>query len=442
MKLRAGLLALLVLSLAGYGGAKYYVHAKVKSKLDELVRLASPFAQISYGKITSDLRGKLQVESISLRSSEGAAVQIGGIAMEGPGPGFLWDLLDGFKNSEPPERVVLKLSGVSIPVDQSISSSLGPINLDGTRAIPVQTQPCTLGGLLKHAGLEQLGIDYLVANAVLGYNFSKPHGEAQVFLEYDLTGIESMSLAMSLHGIPETGAVVRGVMPLFADIDLTYSLQAGHSRRLVSHCSQEAKQTTEQYLDAVFTQSDNQIARDLGFVPGPGIKSLLRKLIASGGTVHLTANPAGDMDPGTLSAYKPEDILRLLNVAVSMDGKPVEDLSFAFAPSGLFPQEGEEISAEDSMDESIPAGSPAEATEIRTERRRLRYLETAVSDLHLYVGSRVKLYTVESTKPKTGFLVSHKGDIYSVEQSIHGGTMTAHVRISEISRAEVLRLLP
>lgn len=440
MKLRTGLFALLVLSVVGYGGAKYYVHAKVKSKLDELVRMASPFAQISYGKIKSDLRGKLQIENIGLKSSEGAALQIGGIGVEGPGPGFLWDLTGGFKNSEPPARVVLKLSDVSIPVDQSFNGKFGPINLGGARANTVEPQPCTLGGLLKHAGLEQIGIEYLVANAIVGYNFSKPHGEAQVFLDYDLTGIESVSLAMSLHGISETGAAISGVMPLLTDIDLSYSLQTGHIKSMVGHCAKEAKQPVEHYLDAIFAQSDNQIASDLGFAPGPGIKSLLRKLIANGGTVHLTANPADDMDPGTLSAYKPEDILRLLNVEVYMDGKPVEDLSFAFAPSGPF-TEGD-TGAQDSMDDIKPDGTEAEAIEIRKERRKLRYLETAVSDLHLYIGSRVKLYTSDSSKPKKGFLTSRKGEIYSVEQSIHGGKMTAHVRISEISRAEVLRLLP
>lgn len=442
MKLRTGFLALLVLSLACYGGAKYYVHAKVKSKLDELVHLASPFAQISYGEITSDLRGKLQIDNIGLKASEGAVLQIGSIGVEGPGPGFLWDLTGGFRNSEPPARVALKLTDASIPVDQSFNGNFGPINLGGEREQTGQPQPCTLGGLLKHAGLEQIGIEYLVANSVAGYNFSKSHGEAQVFLEYDLTGIESISLAMSVLGIPEPGAVVMGVMPSIADIDLSYSLQSGHIKRMVGHCANQAKQSNEQFLDAIFAQPDSHIARDLGFSPGPGIKNLLRNLITNGGTVHLTANPADDLDPATLLAYKPEEILRLLDVDVYLDGKPVEDLSFAFAPSGTFGLVRGETGAQNSMDDKTPDGTEAVDPEIRQERRKLRYIETGVSDLHLYIGSRVKLYTSDSSKPKRGYLTSRKGETFSVEQSIHGGKMTAHVRISEISRAEVLRLAP
>ena len=72
----------------------------------------------------------------------------------------------------------------------------------------------------------------------------------------------------------------------------------------------------------------------------------------------------------------------------------------------------------------------------------MRYLETSVSELHNYIGSRVRLYTRNSGIPKEGLLALLKGDVFSVEQSIHGGKMTAHVRFSDISKAEVLRLAP
>lgn len=252
MKLKTGIFALLVLSLAVYGGTKYYVHAKVKNKLGELVRIASPFAEIRYGKISSDLRGKLQIDDIGVKASEGVVLQIGGIELEGPGPGFLWDLSNGFKNSEPPAKLVLKLTDVSIPADQSFNGSFGPITLGGESDHSGRPLPCTLGGLLKHAGLEQIGIETLLANSAMGYSFNKDSGQAWVFLDYELIGMESLSLAMSLQGIPEPGAVFMGTMPQFADIDLSYSLQSEHIKKLVGHCARLSQQSNEQFLDAVF----------------------------------------------------------------------------------------------------------------------------------------------------------------------------------------------
>lgn len=446
MKLKTGLFALLLLSAAGYAGAKFYLHAQVNSKLDELVRIASPFVMISYGKISSDLRGKLWIENIGLKTSDGAVLQIGGIELEGPGPRFLWSLAKGFKDSAPPSRLALKLTDVSIPVDQSFRGSFGPITLGGDNTSP-GSQPCTLGGLLKHAGLERLGIDTLSASSVMGYNLDQSNGDAWVFLDYELAGMDSLSLAMSLRGIPEPGAVVMGAMPRIADIDLSYSLQSGHIKRMVEYCSRQSQQTSEQFLDAVFNQSDNEIARNLGFVPGPGIKQMLRKLVTDGGTVQLKANPPDSLDPATLSAYKTEDLMRLLKVKISLDDKPVKDLRISFvsegeALSGPLNLSGFGIGTQDSAAGKPSDDSDAEEADVQEERRRMRYVETGISDLRLYIGSRVKLYTVNSSKPKQGFLSGYKGNTFSVEQKIHGGTMTAHVRDSEIARAEVLRPVP
>ena len=447
MKLKNGLFALLVLSVAGYGAAKYYVHASVKSKLDGLVRMASPFAEINYGKITSDLRGKLQIETVSLKTSEGAFLQIGAIELEGPGPRFLWDLTQGFKDSEPPASLALRLTDVSIPVDQSFTGNFGPKTPGGENGNSRQPQPCTLGGLLKHAGLEQIGMDTLSANSSMGYNLNKASGEARVFLDYELMGMESLSLDMSLQGVPEPGAVVMGAMPRFADVDLAYSLQSDHIKRLVEHCAQQSQQSSEQFLDAVFSQSDSQIAGNLGFAPGPGLKEMLRKLVTNGGRVQLMANPVDNLDQATLAAYKPEDIMRLLHVRISLDEKPVEDLSFAFAADGAALSRssvpgGFGIDSQDSVEASALGDSDAAESDIQKQRRRMRYVETGTADLQRYIGSRVKLYTLNSSKPKEGFLSSYKGGTFSVKQSLHGGTMIAHVRVTEISKAEVLRSVP
>ena len=439
VKLRTGLLVLLVLAIASYGSAKFYVHAKVKGKLDELIRIASPFAEISYGEVKSDLRGKLLVENIALRSTEGAVLQISSIELKGPGPQFLWDLTSGFKNSEPPSHLVLKLNRLSIPTNQSFGGNLGPITLGGQNANPGQPQSCSLGGLLRHAGLEDIGMQTLVADAVMGYSIKRTEGKARVFIEYELIEMESVSLAMSVHGIMQPGAIVMGVIPSIADIDLTYSLEPDYINRMVAHCAQQAQQSNEQFLDSIFAQSDYLIARDLGFAPGPGIKHMLRVLVTSGGVLQLTADPADDMDPATLLAYKPEDIVRLLHLELFLNDEPVNDLSMAFATddamrSGM----GSQGSADDL---ALDGTNPAE-TKTRKESGYARYVETEISDLHRYIGSRVKLYTDNSSKPKTGFLIRYNGRIFSVEQNIYGGTMTAHIQLSELSRAEVLRRVP
>ena len=78
-----------------------------------------------------------------------------------------------------------------------------------------------------------------------------------------------------------------------------------------------------------FTQSDRDIAENLGFVPGPGIKEMLaQNLSPTAGTVQLVANPADGLRWQHL-AHKPEEIMPVKSQAI-LTKKPVEDLSIAF----------------------------------------------------------------------------------------------------------------
>lgn len=441
MKLKTSLFFLLLLVAAAYGGAHYYLHLQIKEKLAQLERLVYPHVEFTYGKISSDLRGTVQVDNISLKSSTGATLQIESVALEGPGPRFLWDLVNNFQNSQPPESLVLKLRKVWFPVGQNFIQSLQAPAGDKAGIGDDQTLSCTLPGLLSHSGLEKLGIESMVANSVIGYKMGQSNTKARVFLEYELQGVEAMSLALSLDGIPKPGAVISGVLPSVANLDLNYSLQSGYIQRLVKHCAQSAGISKEQFLDSIFDQPDKKIATAIGFAPGTGIKQMLRKLISNGGTVQLSANPAADLDVTTLSAYKPEDILRLLKVKVALDDQPVTDLSFELIESGEAPTSfGLGEVEKNQRDATIEAQD--EETEPQHERFRMRYVETRISDLHNYIGSRVKLHTRSSSIPKQGLLALLNEGVFSVEQSIHGGKMTAYIRLSDISKAEVLRLVP
>ena len=143
--------------------------------------MASPSAEIRYGEITSDLRGSLKIGRISgLNAAEGTALQIGNVELEGPDPRFLWDLTSRFKNSEPPEKLALRLMGISIPADRPSKGTLGPLLWVERALARARYRPCTLGGLLKHAGLSRSGWKPS-ANSTMGYSLNRASGEAWVF---------------------------------------------------------------------------------------------------------------------------------------------------------------------------------------------------------------------------------------------------------------------
>ncbi|MCB1763443.1 MAG: hypothetical protein KDI27_09935, partial [Gammaproteobacteria bacterium] len=253
-------------------------------------------------------------------------------------------------------------------------------------------------------------------------------------------------LSMSLRGVNESAGLNLNEMPAIAAVDLRYSIYSPYIKRMVAECARQVQRSPEQFVDSIFNQPSHQLGQALGLIPGPGIKQVLRELVSQGGEVRLKAHPDSILDPAALSSLRPEVLTRLLNIELYLNDQPVEDLTFALAEqaaaagSGSESQEGGK--AEPESDSVVGDGDFDAAGRGQRDARRLRYMETEIAELQHYLGSRVRLYTDQSSKPKTGYLIAYNGRTFSVEQSVHGGTMTAHIQQSELTRAEVLRRVP
>jgi hypothetical protein len=451
LKLKHLLLGLVILTVAVYGGAKTYIYFKAKEELDKLVQMASPFVEISYGDISSDLRGSLKITDLDLISlAGGESMQIGSMEIKGSGPGFLLELTEGFKKSGPPADMVLHIGRASVPVDQGFGANFDITGMGGGNSNPSQeAKPCTLGGILQHKGLDEIGIDALSADATFGYRNDRKSSEVNVFVDYQLDSIESLSMELELGNMPEPGSMVMGQMPSIENFELNYTVEPAYIKRSVEHCAKLAGKDPELFTRELFDQSDSRYARELGFIPGPGIREMLESLISKGGQLAMTANPSMELDPMVLALSKPEDVIEMLGIELTLDDKPVKDLSMEFPSDGqtlsLLPElqfivDGEKASV--ATGTTDPEKNSSARNSGKPGKIELRYVETMVADLHRYIGKKVRLYTNTSVKPKQGYLVSSKGEIVSVKQNIHHGSMTAHLPMAVINKAEVLQRVP
>jgi len=375
-------------------------------------------------------------------------MQIDTIELTGPGPGFLFDLSGGFKTDDPPRNLSLGIKRLSVPADQGFGANFNVKGTGGSVESAYQPEPCTLGGIFQHKGLYQMGVDTLVADVQFGYSFNQDTGEAELSFDYQLDDTESFSMAMELGGVQIPAAMAMGSLPRLGNFRLSYQVEPGYTQRMLNHCAKQKKQGPEAFVESLFDIPDNQYARQLGFIPGPGIRAVLKTVASKGGRVDLAASPQADINPAMIAFYKPEDIVAMLGLQLSLNDRPVTDISFTIpdgtgAPSWMpqrsaFAQGDEGFSPErGSRNDQAKVSSKKQ----KNQRVKLRYQETKVSDLHQYVGSKVRLYTGNTAQPKKGYLISLKGQFASVEQSIHSGTMTAHLNLNHIKRAEVLRRL-
>jgi len=450
VKLKHLLVGMIVVAIAAYGGAKTYIYFKVKGELDRLVQMASPFVEIGYGDISSDLRGSLKVTDLDLISlAGGETMRMDSMEIKGSGPEFLLDLAGGFKKSGPPANMVLNISRASVPVDQGFQANFDFTGMGGGSSSNQNVKPCTLGGILQHKDVGKIGIDDLTADATFGYRNDPKSGEVKVFIDYQLDSIESFSMDLELGNMPQPGSMVMEQMPSLENFAMNYAVEPTYMKLSVAHCAELAGKDPELFIEELFDQSDSRYVKQLGFVPGPGIREMLKSLVSKGGQIAMTANPDINLDPMVFATSKPEDVIEMLGVELALDDKPVKDLSIEIPSDGqtisLLPElpfivEDEEQSAATSKTD-LKKENNAE-TSRKTGKSELRYMETKVADLHRYVGKKVRLYTGSSPSPKQGYLVSSKGEIVSVKQNIHHGSLTAHLPMARISKAEVLQRVP
>lgn len=434
MKLKNALLVPVVAGLLIYGGIKGFIYYKVKSGLDQMVTMAEPFAAISYGGIASGLEdGSITVEKISITPGGSSdAVQIDAINVRGDGLVFLLDLVNGFSMDKPPEQLQISVRQAEFPLNADI---LGQFEPEGSRD---KAESCTIGGLFQYADLEHLGYETLIANISMSYRLDPRTGEMDVHSDYSLNTIESSSMEFFFKRVPQPGAMMMGATPVIDRFSIRYQLERGYLNGVIDYCAKQSGQTADSFIAGLFDKDDSYYLKNLGYLPGPGLRFALKQFIAEEpGEILITGNPGTDLDPSTLSAYKPADIVTLLGLELSVNNQLVTDLSFTLPETG-----GEGVISrirESQVDSKPDMSTGMQRNRKLVKQKKLRFIETELGQLKSYIGRNVKLYTSLLEKPKEGILVSLKDRQVHLEQRIYGGKMTTYVAFDDIKKAAVLR---
>jgi hypothetical protein len=155
--------------------------------------------------------------------------------------------------------------------------------------------------------------------------------------------------------------------------------------------------------------------------------------LTQSGELLLTATPDAGINPAMLAAYQPADIVSMLNMGLSINGKPVGDLSFEVPDL-------ERLVAQ--FTQGNASTGSKKMTQKRVTRPKARFITTPVAELKRYIGREVRLYTKDDKiqrQPKQGILIAMNGKLLDVEQRLYGGKMTVHIPLDIIDHVEVLR---
>jgi hypothetical protein len=301
------LVAVAVVGVGGYFGAKLYVQYKTARDLDAVLAQARPFVAIEYENVVATLRGELRVEGVTLRMPEfNDAVTIDAVGLETPG--FLFLLGFDQRELKMPERLGVALTGVRMRADADFMRELDAAAAARGDNLTLADQCATSYGFTP-AVLRQLGYHELVVD--LDLRFRREGAQLVVGFGADVEDMYDIDVELTLDGVADPTALARGARPLLAAGRIDYVDQSLNGR-IMKYCT-ELDVTPEDVIAAQLREADT-LARENGMELDALIIQPYTDFLLGKQRFTLIAQPPKPVDLTQLSLYKPSDVPNLLNL--------------------------------------------------------------------------------------------------------------------------------
>lgn len=443
MKLTHLLAGIVIVTGAVAGGIKGYAHYQVKSTLDDLIGGARPFAAIRYEDLDTDLSGSATVHGLSIIPKNFPEhFQIDALTLSGPDMDFL---LNGFseakKRGKPPERAAISVRGWHVRADSALIRAMQESTQKLAGLLKIQSDSCSLGQLFGAKDFTAIGHEEILIDMSFGYRFADTFPGIEVHWEFNTPG-ENARFSLTLTDVSRTLRPTQN-MPKLRDVQMNYRLDPAFTRQVIDYCAKLRGVDHEAYIDQLIAEPDVLYQVYLGFVPGPGLRQAFEDLLRNPGELQVVARPYEPLDLTTLGLYKASQLPDLLGLTVTVNGRPVDDMSLSFVDLGTQLDAGMQAEVERSEfwnglglaadTPSEPASAPGVDTR-GTLQPQYRSIEHA--QLGEHVGRQVRIVGSGGRK-RNGLLKSVERGIATVEERRYGGSLTSTIALKDIVKAEV-----
>ena len=405
----------LIAAGAAFGTAKGYAYWRVSSQLGDLARVVSPYAELRWDGISTELRGSVEVSGLTIAPRlipEEIAIE--SVRIDTGDPRLLFSGLPRRPN-EAPEKLSLDVRGLRIPLSGAL--------LDGLQQGKAgkRPEPCGPAGMPGPAMLAAMGVAALELD--LDADLESPRGEGKMTLsfQYATRGFDRMTASMAVGGV-EQG------LPSLHAATLSYQPNADAYTRMIDHCARQRGSDRQTYLRALASESDAAFVESFGVAPGPGLRDAIARYLQQPGEVKVVLRPDAGlaMVPGASRSL--QYWIDAAGLSLYVNGQIVEDLSIVAA---------ERATAHPAADAPPPGGAAPHAATAAGASGRAAFQERPLADIGDYLDHRVRVHTRDGKPPREGRLKNVDTLQADVDQRHSGGHLVAHVRLEQITRLEV-----
>ena len=403
------LFILLVVLVALVFGSKIYTESRYESKLDDLIAGVRFFADISYDNVEVGFDGSISLNGLSIKATQiDESLNVEKIRAISSDKLMAFNGFSAFKDGKFPETFDFSITQMDIPIAEIERFGKKTFSSSSAKS---QCRNFSTSFNYTGAGYKRLVSDMRVAvdfsdiyNAVINLDGFDDTGTFELEWVFDASEVEAIAYGSSKQ------------LPI-SEINVDYELAPDAAERFIKHCADEFKVTPEVYLQKVVGSSkysENSFGSDFG----PQVREALVKFMQGGSRLSLTSKPSSQLKKiEQLKFYKPQDILRWLNLTATIDGETLDVRESVLA-----------------AEEAAKAKSKEEKTSVES-----KYKVISIGSAKSYIGRRARISRTQDRKTIKGIIsgISDE-DRLMVDVYKHGGLMTLTVGEEEIERIEVL----
>ena len=428
-----GIILLVPLLIAGalWG----YLWYSTKQQVDQLVALAKPFADISYGGIDIAPTGSIGVNRLRIILHDlNDYVTIGSVRLKAPNLLELLKLRWQLAQGQLPPAMAFALQQFEIPLDGGLLGT-GQETLSQRSAFSdLDALGCGPVAALGRAEWQEMGYHHLIGDMEVGYRLDNARNgvELQVrsssrdWATVDLDfGLVAPAAARTLSALAASGPLKLSKLNVLVRDD-------GFNQRRNTYCAAKAGKTVDAYLSDHIRLLEDRL-RANGVYPGLGLIEAYRQYSREGGKLALAAAPPAPIDPKELQFYKPGDAIKLAGLTLAVNDQPISDLSINW--DGTKIARALAVKTESAPEAEEPHPGPSQARTVVVQKA---FRPVAISQLGQYIGQTAQLKTAGNIQYRGKLNGIAEGNV-TITVPKSGGSVTLSLREKDLVDAQILQ---
>lgn len=430
MKFFTNLLVFLILIAGGVGGYLWY---DTKQRVDQLIMLVKPFAEISYGGIEISPTGSLGINRIQITPhTMNDVITIGALQLKASDILELLKTYWQLRQGELPKALSLSMRELELSLQGDLLGSSSPSIHQRNPFEDLDALGCGQVAHFASTEWQEMGYERFISNVEIGYRFDTAHNILALRVDSHTRDWATLNLdiGLAISGpISSITALATQDKPRLASLDLAF-LDNGFNQRRNDYCAVKAGKTVNDYLAEHVRLLVARLHAN-GIDLGPGLITAYRQSLDAGSRLTLIATPPAPIDPTDLQHYATEDVIKLLGLKMQVNNEAITDLSANWDNAKI----AHALNTQMVPEKEIETVAPAPTEQIVVIQKS--YHAIPVGALSQHVGKIAKLETTTGATFR-GLLEMVEGELIKIKISKSGGSVTLSLRSKEISSAQVL----